>query len=506
MTTEAMKPPAITPPAITPPAMTNERRRTVDTDWPTDNPFFHGPFAPWTEESAAYDLEIEGEIPADLRGALFRSSSNPRFQPRSFERYHWFEGDGMVAAIYVRDGKASYRARWVETDSFKVEVERGEAIYSGFVNGGSWGFVPDGAPKFKNVANTHMGMFGDHLLVFFEGGLPYAMDPETLDTRGEWNFHGGIDTLCTAHFKYDPATGDLLFFAAVGKVVTWYRADAATGRVIDSRSFDVDTPVMMHDFAVSENYAAFFVSPLQLRFDYVAQGKPGVVWNEHELPGETQLILLDRRTHEITRHEIGDASLPSHFYNAFEIGDEVVVRGHRSTQFGTPIDRLNSPMQPHEFLGAESYPWEWRVDTVTGAVKSTQVNDINGDLPRIDDRLTGRENRFGYYMAEKITRHDHLRGTDQFYGAPAPLAGPSEPVFVPRENSTGEDDGYLLSLWWHPLTRLTEVLVHDAANPSDQPLTRIKLPVRIPNGFHGSWADAAVLDGIAAETAADDIR
>jgi carotenoid cleavage dioxygenase len=135
-------------------------------DWPTDNKFLNGTFAPWTEENEAYDLEVDGEIPADLAGALFRVSSNPRFQPRDTDRYHWWEGDGMVCGVYLRGGRAACRTRWVETDSMKVEVEAGEAVYSGFVNGGTPGRLPEGAPPAKNVANINAGLFDDHLIVY----------------------------------------------------------------------------------------------------------------------------------------------------------------------------------------------------------------------------------------------------------------------------------------------------------------------------------------------------
>ena len=96
--------------------------------WDPNNKFFNGPFSPWTEESEGYDLEVIGKIPDDFNGALFRISSNPRFQPRNTDRYHWWEGDGMVCGVYVRDGKAAYRTRWVDTDSMKIEVQQGEAV------------------------------------------------------------------------------------------------------------------------------------------------------------------------------------------------------------------------------------------------------------------------------------------------------------------------------------------------------------------------------------------
>lgn len=487
------------------------RSATPDQVWPTDNKFLSGPFAPWAEESQGYDLEVAGKIPDDLAGALFRVSSNPRFQPRNLDRYHWWEGDGMVAAVYLRDGKAAFRARWVATDSMKCEVRAGEAIYSGFVNGGTMGRLPEGAPPTKNIANTNVGIFDDHLLVYFEGGLPHALHPETLETFGTFDFHGGIDILCTAHYKIDQPSGDMLFFAALGPTVVWYRADVTTGRIADSHRMDIGLPVLMHDFAVSENYAIFLVSPTLLRFDLAQQGRPGVIWDESALPHGTQIVLMDRRSHQVTWHEAGAMFAPTHFFNAYEAGDEVIIDCHRISRLGNPATGF-TPVSSHEWF-PPAYPWQLRVNTVTGAVSNRTVSGIAGEFPKINDDYAGRQHRFGYFattrslaadtMTDGLARHDYVKDSTVVADGPGPLTSPSEPVFVPRPDPHGEDDGYLLSLWWNRETRLSEMLIHDAADLSTQPLARVKLPVRVPFGFHGSWAGAAVLDkSIAARGAA----
>jgi carotenoid cleavage dioxygenase-like enzyme len=43
------------------------------------------------------------------------------------------------------------------------------------------------------------------------------------------------------------------------------------------------------------------------------------------------------------------------------------------------------------------------------------------------------------------------------------------------------------------------MLIHDAADLRRTPLARVKLPSRVPFGFHGNWADAAILDKAIAE-------
>lgn len=475
---------------------------TADQAWPTDNKFLNGPFAPWAEASEAYDLAVCGEIPDDLAGALFRISANPRFQPRNPDRYHWWEGDGMVAAVYLREGRAAFRSRWVETDSMKFEVSHGEAVYGGFVNGGTTGRLPDGAPPAKNVANTNVGIVADHLLVYFEGGLPHSLHPETLETFGTFDFHGGIDVLCTAHYKIDPPSGDMLFFAAIGPAVTWYRADAATGRITDSQHIDVGLPVLLHDFAVSQQYAIFLVSPTLFRPDLARQGRPGVIWDESALPHGSQVVLMNRHTHEVTWHEVGAMFAPTHFYNAYETGRDLVIDCHRISRLGNPAGRF-TPVSSHDWF-PPAYPWQLRLDTTTGAVTHHTVSGLAGEFPKINDAYLGRPHRFGYFattrglatdtMTDGLARHDYQTDSTVVIDGPGPLTNPSEPVFVARPAPRGEDDGHLLSVWWNRDTGLSEMLIHDAAGLSTQPLARVRLPARVPFGFHGSWADAAVLD------------
>jgi carotenoid cleavage dioxygenase-like enzyme len=38
------------------------------------------------------------------------------------------------------------------------------------------------------------------------------------------------------------------------------------------------------------------------------------------------------------------------------------------------------------------------------------------------------------------------------------------------------------------------VLVHDTVEFSGEPLARVKLPVRVPFAFHGTWAEAEQLE------------
>ena len=93
-----------------------------------DHPFLRGNYGPVLMEADAPDLVIEGEVPKDLAGTLYRNGPNPRFPPRG-KGHHWFLGDGMVHAFHIEDGKVGYRNRWVRTGKFIAETEAGEPLF-----------------------------------------------------------------------------------------------------------------------------------------------------------------------------------------------------------------------------------------------------------------------------------------------------------------------------------------------------------------------------------------
>ena len=53
-----------------------------------------------------------------------------------------------------------------------------------------------------------------------------------------------------------------------------------------------------------------------------------------------------------------------------------------------------------------------------------------------------------------------------------------------------EDDGWLLSLVHDPGVDRSDLVVLSAADPFAGPVATVKLPARVPMGFHGNWIPA----------------
>ncbi len=331
------------------------------------NPYLTGNYAPWREETDAFDLEIEGELPRELNGSLYRIGPNPHFKPLG--RYHWFDGDGMVHAFILRDGRAAYRNRYVRTDGLKAEMKQGRALFGGLLEQPRE--VAQDLPPFKNAANTNIIGYADRLLALFEAASPHELKPETLETVGLFNFGGKLTGPVTAHPKFDPVTGDLLFFGyqPFPPYVTWYRA-SRDGKLLESRPIDTGLPVMMHDFVATDNYAIFFVCPSVFHLENAPAGKPIFVWEPQH---GTKIGVMNRATGHMKWFQ-DEAFFIFHFLNAYEENGSLIVDGCR-------MESLD--MSGNSFGGKPAMPWRWNLNLKDGSMRQQQVDDVCLGVPAL---------------------------------------------------------------------------------------------------------------------------
>ncbi|WP_414637762.1 carotenoid oxygenase family protein [Alloacidobacterium sp.] len=96
--------------------------------WTSNNPALSGAFEPVFDERDDTDLKVEGEIPRSLRGVFMRNGPNPQYKPDDHYAYP-FDGTGMVHAIYIENGRARYRNRWVMTKEMQQERAAGHVSF-----------------------------------------------------------------------------------------------------------------------------------------------------------------------------------------------------------------------------------------------------------------------------------------------------------------------------------------------------------------------------------------
>jgi carotenoid cleavage dioxygenase len=458
--------------------------------FPSESPFLRGPYAPWPMEGDVHDCEVEGEIPDALHGTLYRNGPNPQLPPRT--GYHWFDGDGMVHAFSFEGGRCRYRNRWIRTEKWRAERAAGASLFGGLSDVLNNDPRAEGVPF--NPANTHLWPHAGRFLALFEGGPPTAIDPETLATVGVHDFDGKLVGAMTAHPHTDPANGEMVFFGySPVPPFLRYHVAAADGKLLRSETIDVPFPSMMHDAVVTREHVVFLCCPATFRPEHLASEAP-IRW---EPEAGTHLGVMPRDgTSDDVRWFETDPCYVFHVMNGWDEGPRVVADVCR-------FERL--PIFERDDQALEEAPppllTRWTFDLEAGTLREEPLDDRPCEFPRPDERFACGPYRFGTAggyaegdrslgLFDRVVRYDHAREARSECRLPGYL---SEPVFVPRSPAAPEGQGFVLALYWRPETDRAEVAVLDAENLPAGPLATVKLPHRIPHGFHTNYLDGVTL-------------
>jgi carotenoid cleavage dioxygenase len=468
--------------------------------FPTDNPFLRGYFAPVNTEADAGHLQITGEMPRELCGTLYRNGPNPQFAPRG--PYHWFGGDGMIHAFHIENGNVSYKNRWVRTPKWKIENEEGEGLSGTFGN-----------PRYTDprvfalnstIANTNIVWHGGKLLALEEAHAPFSLDPKSLMPVGPKD--GGYETFgdkligpFTAHPKFDPETGEMIFFgySATGRFTKEISIQTVTedGTVTRAEMLDGPFPSMIHDFAVTKNWIVVPVFPLTSSMERAMGGLPPFAWEPDK---GTHIAFIPRKgTVADVKWVTAPPSYVFHPMNHFETADGKVVIDVMKYDVAPLFPLPDGSPSTKEPPAARLFRWTFDLSDHSNTFREEQLDDRSGEFPRFDERFCMSDYRHGWIVSGNITHAGVRRGEgithyDLKKGSNATWKSGEddrfgEPVFVPRHDKAAEGDGWVLATIFRSAEGRSDLAVFEATDIAKGPVALAHLSSRVPAGFHGNW-------------------
>lgn len=294
--------------------------------------------APFLERAFALDLSeqhytidtIEGELPPFIQGTYYVNGPARFTTPSGWQYRHWLDGDGMVCALRFASGQVQFINRFVRSTKFVEEEAAGHPLFRTFGTTFGGDRLKRGI-ALESPVNVSVYSHAGKLLAFGEQGLPWELDPLTLETRGVHTFGGRLNEVSpfSAHPKIDPVTGDMLnfgiAFSATNPQLHVYCIDTH-GELRYRKRHHIDYPCSMHDCGLSPSYLVCYLSPYLLDMAAMAQeGQTLMDALRWEPERGSQLLLVSRDTGDAV------ASLPIgqryclHLINCFETEDHLVV-------------------------------------------------------------------------------------------------------------------------------------------------------------------------------------
>ncbi|CAK9238338.1 unnamed protein product [Sphagnum jensenii] len=489
--------------------------------------FLTGSFGPVASETdPASGLTVSGSIPECLNGEFVQVAPNPRFSPVS--KYHWFDGDGLLHGLNIKDGKATYVARFVKTSKLQQEEYYGAAK---FVKAGDMygkkgiAFallhnlrVKLGVLDISNglgTANTALVYYNNKLLALHEADKPYiikVLEDGDLETIGREDY-GTLADRFTAHPKFDPVTGEMFGFYWKQMELPYltYQMFSKEGVLLEPVPITIPECVFIHDFAITENYAIFLDLSLMMNKKFLTEGKN--VFN-FDPSKEARLGLLPR--YAKNESQIRWFTIPPcmifHTVNAWEEGDEVVLIACRMPTYDFT---LFAAFDEDKYEDSRPQLYEFKMNLKTGEATQRLLSTLTIEFPRINDNYIGRKQRYAYgaIFDKKMT----VIGVAKFDLALEPelntrdlkIGGNiiglfvhgdgrrgSEPLFVPRvvDKEIPEDDGYLICFVYDENKGKSETVIIDAKTMASEPVGVVNLPTRVPVGFHSIFVSQEQLN------------
>ena len=442
----------------------------------TGGPYLVGIHAPMRSELTLQDLVVTGTIPPGLDGRYLKMGANPaKPDPAG---HHWFLGDGMVHGIAIEDGHVLwYRNRWIR--SRQVAAVLGYAAASGPRRGRN------------DTVNTNVVAIGERAFAVVEAGSFPVELSSTLEEQRYSSFDGTLDGSFSGHPHRDPQTGEYHAVAYDGSIWDAVRhvVVSAAGNVIRDVPIPVQHGPSIHDSGFTARFVIVLDLPVTFSMRAVLRGQAFPFrWNPAH---QARVGLLPREgaADDIIWCEI-ETCFAFHVANAFDAADGTVILDviAYATMFASGGEGLDALGQLER----------WTIDPATRRVSRHVLDPTPQEFPRIDERRFGQSYRFVYTVSVPSDGNPQLTGATRLYKHDLQTASlrvhefgdgriPGEFVFVPARIDAEEDEGWLIGLVINTTDDTTEFAILDARRFEAPPVATVRLPHRIPPGFHGNW-------------------
>ncbi|MEM1262929.1 MAG: carotenoid oxygenase family protein [Pseudomonadota bacterium] len=443
---------------------------------------------------APLPLSIDGEIPADVVGTLYRNG--PAKLERAGVRYkHWFDGDGMIQQFRITPDSIVHQGKFVATTKYVEEEAAGQFLYSGagteLPATQGWRNNDSG-----NVANTALLPFDGELLALWEGGSAYRVDADTLQTLGRKDWSDELKHMpFSAHPLVDTEgtvwnVGSATYSGGSGAIVV-YRIDTA-GEVVATELIKTPFAGYMHSFTMSERHLIFYIGP------HVFERGGSTFVNSFQWQPDrgSRLLVVEKDDLSSQRWFEAPSGFVFHCANAYEQRGRIIANmslyedaGIMDTaMFGLLDTSADAPTEYPQFPRAELATVE--LDLTSGKVHVQSSGELL-EFPGSDARLGYRAKAIfgtGHAPSERPTYSNAVVRIDPTTGKVNRAIFPDEhiveePLFV--GGSSGND--WLVGTFLDLGREQTGVYVLDANNLAGGPVAMARMERALPLGFHGCF-------------------
>ena len=495
--------------------------------------YTEGNWVPVNIELNQHPIQLSRSLPSDLVGGMFvqMGASTKCWPPTGV--HHAFNGEAMMHRIMLKDlNTIEYSNSWIESSTEeRLNVFSNETCTSktcrtpyfsyGDLNAGGLSLVRLLLIKLRNTilgtklpsperfqpGSTSLIIHGNRTYTASEVFLPYEinLDRNGITAKGFSNFdgllanqtHGPTEGTMSAHPKTDPITGEMLFFSAnhgSGTVpYVNFGSLHADGRPNKYIQIPVPSPpaAFYHDMFFTKNYAIFYHSSLKKDSSRLASMK-SLTFFDHNSTLAFGVLPRNATSHEDLIWI--NAPNPGHIWHTVGAKEE----GDILTLYAPKFDAYSDDIRIHLPTEEPSYLTKFVLNLKSKDCTENTILDEVVERPSVNPNAL--QPKYAYLRSEGTESYEMGRTIVKFNLETESVEARvdcgsncrfGESLFVPRANSTSEDDGYIMDIPYFPETHSSKFLVWDTLRMEEGPVVSADLPQRVPYGAHGKWLESS---------------
>jgi all-trans-8'-apo-beta-carotenal 15,15'-oxygenase len=262
-----------------------------------------------------FSVRQEYITPIKLRDRIGRGcgegiyiKNGPAWKQLHDKKDHPFDCNGFITKITLQNGEAYYQGRYIKS----ISNNKSKAFKG-----------PLGLYPIANVSNTNIIYWGGKLVSFFEGGSPYLIDFNTLDTLG--TLHGYKDgfpiyglncgNCVNAHPFKDLINNRLILMELSflpGKTIIIFKEYDNMWNIVHETKVFIDAFFYTHDFVVTNEYYIFCHHPLHINLNKIIKGSGIAMCLEQDNIMQNYIYYVHRTTGKITKIVLQEKGFISH--------------------------------------------------------------------------------------------------------------------------------------------------------------------------------------------------
>ena len=450
-------------------------------------------------EAFASRAEVTGRWPKELKGVLYRNGP-ARHEIGDFRYHHWFDGDGMIQAFEISADGITHKAKMIRTHKFKRENAAGHALYPGF---GTLPLdpIPVTNPDSMNSANISVLPHHNKLLALWEGGSPWEIDPDTLETRGIHHFTehtAGVPFSAHPRVEPDGTLWNFGYLSGARLIVLWHLD--RNGKLLNIGKIKSDPISMPHDFVVTSRHIILMIPPLNFEPSQHSSFLDAHQWQPNK---PTRILVVDKFDFSKYRW----LELPSqwifHFGNGWEDSAGIIrFDGARYTDPSIMTNTFRDVMRGVTTPASFSRQHQYQIDTRKWSISEAPIlpSEIITEFPVIDPRVSTRRYSRLVMLCTNNNQpalHGHLNGVCSFNLESGKLNSyyypdtqiPEEHLFVAKPGSRPESGGWVIGTTHDWEKNKTNLNVFDVETIDAGPIAIATIPYALPFGLHGKFVE-----------------